>query len=72
MKIRQRTNGSNIMFWFSDVPERIIIANNGTREKKKWTNEDTTTETGKIDLGRYNLFIRLRLLINAVDATLVP
>jgi hypothetical protein len=60
MKIKTTITGINTILKLRFVPEMIIMRKRGTREKIKCTTEDTTTETGKIDFGRYNLLIRLR------------
>jgi hypothetical protein len=60
MKIKITITGINTILRLRFVPEKIIRRKRGTREKIKCTTEDATTEIGKIDFGRYNLFIRLR------------
>ena len=71
-KMRAITTGMSTILMLRLVPERITTIKRGTSANRKCTSDDITTERGKIDLGIYSLFIRLRLLIKAKEETCVP
>ena len=52
IKIRPTTKGINTTSPDRAVPEKTISRNRGARENIKCTKEETTTDIGKIDLGR--------------------